>query len=446
MAKLSIPSIDVLAIVHGPTFSTIGANVAILGGNAIAGIVSARALGPAGRGQLAIVVLWSAVIYMIGTLGLPSSCSYHVARLPEKQAALARWFGKLCTVQAIAMTVVSFGVLWWLHERLRLEPPLVLEYATWAAGATITLYASCYLQGRGEFGRFNLLRVIPCVAPAVLIIAGAAATHLTPAEAGAAYLVPTWLTAIPAVIWLRDAGHGDGPVWLSNRERRSMWSYGWRSLASFSGLALNRSADQLVLGLLVPVGSLGVYSVASSASSPMPSLVASLGMVGLPTVAALTGRARTRTTWRTLRRAVYLVAVLSPPLAAVLPWAIPAVYGKSYSDAVVPAELLLLGACFTALASVVDDLLRAHGHPGFVSATQGAGGAVTIFGTLLLHGRPLAAVAIVSSVGFLLAFILGLARLRIATYRSSAAGKHRPTRSVSTDRALRTAPRHLRSP
>jgi O-antigen/teichoic acid export membrane protein len=204
-----------------------------------------------------------------------------------------------------------------------------------------------------------------------------------------------------------------------------MWSYGWRSLASFSGLALNRSADQLALGLLVPVGSLGLYSVAVGASSPLTSLVSSFGMVGLPTVTALVGRPKSIATWRTLRRAACVIALTSPALAVLLPWAIPFVYGARYSTAVFPAEILLLGTVFTALASVVDDLLRAHGHPGFVSITQGAGGAVTIIGTLLLDGRPLAAVALVSSLGFLLAFALALVRLWLSTYRLRAEGKHR---------------------
>jgi O-antigen/teichoic acid export membrane protein len=405
----------VRASLRGPTAATTIANMVILAGNALAGIVSARALGPPGRGQLAIVVLWSALIYMVGSLGLPSSCSYHVARWPDRRPALTTWLRGIAIRQAIAMTAVSAAILFWLEIRLRIAPLLTIEYATWAATATLTLYGTCYVQGLGAFARFNVIRLIPGTVPAVLMLASAAAVRLTPAEAGAAYLLPTWCSAVLACVWLRQATNGIPVRPLSPHERRSAWSYGWRSLASFSGLALNRSADQLALGLLVPVGSLGIYSVAVAASSPLPSLVASFGMVGLPTVTALAGRAKSTATWTTLRRSAYLLALISPPLAVVLPWAIPMVYGAQYSTAVVPAELLLLGAVFTALAAVTDDLLRAHGHPGFVSVTQGAGGAVTIIGTVLLGGHPLGAVALVSSLGFVLAFVLALVRLSIAT-------------------------------
>jgi O-antigen/teichoic acid export membrane protein len=313
------------------------------------------------------------------------------------------------------MTAVSTAVLWWLHLDLGLAPPLTIEFMAWAAASTITVYGTCYVQGLGDFTRFNALRVVPGAVTAALMLAGEVAVRLTPAEVGAAYLIPTCGSAVLGSIWLRRAS-AEVPIrQLSLRERRSMWSYGWRSLAGFSGLTLNRSADQLTLGLLVPAGSLGVYSVAVAASSPLPSIVASLGMVGLPTVAALSGQAKTIATWRILRRAALLLVFMSPIFAVLLPWAIPLVYGAQYSTAVVPAEFLLIGAIFIALTSVIDDLLRAHGRPGFVSISQGAGGVVTIIGTAVLAGHSLGAVAVVSSLGYVLAFALALMRLYVST-------------------------------
>jgi O-antigen/teichoic acid export membrane protein len=404
------------ALLRGPTTLTTFTNAAILAGNALAGAVSARALGPAGRGQLAIVVLWSALISMVGSLGLLSSCSYHVAIWPDRRSALAAWVRRIAARQAIAMTIVSAAIMWWLHIRLRVAPILTIEYTTWAGFAVITVYGVSYLRGLGDFARFNLMRAIPGAIPAVLMLGNAMALDLTPAEAGAAYLVPTCFSAILAYAWLprRTAEVQIRP--LSRAERRSVWSYGWRSLGSFSGLALNSNGDQLALGILVPVGSLGLYSVAASASSPLASMVASLGMVGLPAVAGQVGQAKAMATWKIMRRAIFLLVIVSPAIAALLPWAIPLVYGARYATAVIPAEILLVGGAFTALASVTDELLRAHGHPGFVCITQGVGGCITVTGTVLLGGRPLPAVAFVSSFGFAMTFILAIVRLRRATY------------------------------
>lgn len=402
-----------------PSAATTLANLVILAGAAVAGVVSARALGPAGRGQLAIVVLWSALIHLAGSTGLHSSCAYHLARWPGRRAALAGWLRRIAARQAVAMTALSAGVLYWLHLRLGLPALLTAEYATWAAAGTMALYGASYAQGCQDFARMNAMRILAGGAPAVLMAAGALALRLTPAEAGVAYLAPVWAGAVLACVWLRRASRAADQSPLCPHERRAIWSYGWRSLASLSSLMLNNSSDQITLGFLVPASAVGVYSVAASASTPLPSLLASLGMVGLPTVAALVGPAKAAAAWRTLRHAVMMLAFAAFPLAGLLPWAIPAVYGGQYSSAVLPAEVLLGGAVFAALATVTDDLLRAHGHPGFVSLTQGAGGAVTVTGILLAGGRPLPTVAFVSSLGFALAFSLSLGRLWTVTRRLS---------------------------
>jgi len=402
-------------LLREPTSTTFLTNLAIMGAATLAGALSARELGPAGRGELTLMALWSLLIHIAGSLGLHSSCSYHVARWPDRRAVLAGWFRRIAARQAIAMTAVSIGVLWWLHVHLRIGTLLTIEYTTWAAGATIGLYGVTYAQGTRDFARFNSARLISGAMPAALMLLGTLAPRLTPAEAGAAYLIPTWCGAALAFVWLRQGSCAVRGARLSRRELRSLWSYGRRSIASLSSNLANTSADQYALGFLVPASSLGMYSAAASAVTPMPALIASLGMVGLPEVTAMTGQAKADSTWQTLRRAAFLLAVLAPPCAAVLPWAIPLVYGARYAAAVVPAELLLVGACFAALTTAVDAMLQAHGFPGFACITQGAGGVVTIAGTLLAGGQPLGFVALASSAGFIATFALAFTRLWVAT-------------------------------
>lgn len=243
--------------------------------------------------------------------------------------------------------------------------------------------------------------------------------QLTPAEAGAAYVVPIWISAAIGYRLLRKNCGSRDTAALTKGERHAIYSYARRNFASISSLSLNSNSDQMIIGMLVPVGALGLYSVASSASSPLPSFVTSISMVGLPTVAALTGRAKVDATWRTLKRAVLSLAVVAPACAVALPWVIPTLYGKHFSAAVLPAELLLAGTVFAAFTIVTDDLLRAHGYPGFVSVTQGAGAAVTIVGALVAARRSLDAVAAASSLGYAVAFILATARLRAITWLNS---------------------------
>ena len=54
----------------------------------ISSLVGARALGPAGRGDLLIVVLWPPVIAMFAGLGLPTAYRYWMAKEPERGSRL----------------------------------------------------------------------------------------------------------------------------------------------------------------------------------------------------------------------------------------------------------------------------------------------------------------------------------------------------------------------
>src|SRR5260370_16419510 len=95
------------------------------------------------------------------------------------------------------MTAASAAVMWALCLEVRLDPLLAAEYSTWAAGATISLYGVSCAQGLRDFARFNAIRLITGAIPAVLMLAGAAALRLTPAEPGAPYLFPTWWRPLP---------------------------------------------------------------------------------------------------------------------------------------------------------------------------------------------------------------------------------------------------------
>ena len=431
-----------LAALRGPTGTTTLTNLLIVGSNAIGGIASARALGPAGRGQLTVVMLWSAIINVVGILGLPSAFTYYTARWPDRREALVRFFLRAAAWQAVGATVVSAGLLWWLKVRLHLPAALTAEYVTWAAAAEIGLYGMCFAQGVQNFRHVNQIRAISLAAPTVLLLALVIAVRLTPVEAGAAYVIPN---LIGAAVGYRLLRRHRGPVQstvpvpaVTAPERRAIFSYARRNLVSFSSLALNANSDQMILGMLVPVGALGLYSVAASASSPLPSFVTSISAVGMPAVAALSGRARAAATWRTLGRALLPLAVLAPACALALPWLLPLLYGPRYASAVVPAELLLIGTAFTALTVVADDLLRAHELPGFVSITQGAGAAVTIVGALLLARRSIDAVALFSSLGFAVAFGLAVGRLWLATRPARPVARH-----AAAPAGTRQRPRNL---
>src|SRR5713226_2068886 len=63
-------------------------DVAITLFTVVTSLVGARALGPAGRGDLLLITLWPIVIAMLAELGLPNAYRYWMAREPERVSRL----------------------------------------------------------------------------------------------------------------------------------------------------------------------------------------------------------------------------------------------------------------------------------------------------------------------------------------------------------------------
>ena len=67
---------------------SVGAKVLIIGINALTGIITARALRPEGRGELAAMILWPVFLASALSLGVPSALTFQLKRNPGKQSQL----------------------------------------------------------------------------------------------------------------------------------------------------------------------------------------------------------------------------------------------------------------------------------------------------------------------------------------------------------------------
>src|SRR5262252_1254248 len=67
--------------------TTFGAQIAMLGLGAFSGVMAARLLGPAGRGEFAALVLWPSTLISLAGMGMNQSVVFHSGRnlytLPE---------------------------------------------------------------------------------------------------------------------------------------------------------------------------------------------------------------------------------------------------------------------------------------------------------------------------------------------------------------------------
>jgi O-antigen/teichoic acid export membrane protein len=89
----------------------------IIGLNAATGIVTARALAPAGRGELSAMILSYSFLACALTLGLPSALTYQLRKRPEQASDLIGAGLVLCVLISAASAAVGFFLLpYWIPQ------------------------------------------------------------------------------------------------------------------------------------------------------------------------------------------------------------------------------------------------------------------------------------------------------------------------------------------
>jgi O-antigen/teichoic acid export membrane protein len=129
------------------------------------------------------------------------------------------------------------------------------------------------------------------------------------------------------------------------------------------GYLLQTQLDRVFILWMLPVDNLGIYVVALGCAGVHMTLTRSLGLVVFARGVGMNLYEAIEDFTRLFRHAVVVSTVLSVVIAALLPFAVPMLFGNDFGAAVLPAMLLVLGNLFGSLASLADDALRAQATP-----------------------------------------------------------------------------------
>ena len=139
---------------------------------------------------------------------------------------------------------------------------------------------------------------------------------------------------------------------------------------------LNLRLDFVLLAVLTGPAVLGVYAVASKFAELVKVPAMALTYVLYPRFARQRDEAAARAR-AMLPKAVLLTGGVVAPLW-LLSYLLPVIYGPAFQDAVVPAQIILLGLVFEGAAGVVSGFLYGIGRPGLNSLAILAGLALTV--------------------------------------------------------------------
>lgn len=356
---------------------TLLVNVLILGINLLTGVITARLLGPVGRGEQAAITLWPQALAYALTLGLPSALLYNLKRRPEQSsqlfaAALLLGLG----MGTVATVAGMFLIPLWLTE----YSTQVVHFAQWSMlAAPVMLFTLTFgfaLQARGDFHIFNAVRYLNPLMTLAALIALAATGHFTPFNTALAYILPT----IPTFLWvLTRLWRAYRPVWRGLRPAfGGLVSYGTRSYGVDLMGQLSLQMDRLfVIGLLAPAA-MGIYVVALSLAQMLNVFQAAAVAVLFPKASELGTEGVIRLTGRTVRATTAVTALAAAGLALFGPLALRLVYGPEFVEAVPTLRILLLVMLLNGASLVMVQAFMALGRPGVVNLFQVASLALTV--------------------------------------------------------------------
>ena len=124
---------------------------------------------------------------------------------------------------------------------------------------------------------------------------------------------------------------------------------------------LFQQADKALLLFLLGTEKLGIYAVALTVSMAVATLPSAAGPVVFGIAAQDESEIGSARVARTFRMSAWLWVLAGGALALVVPWLLPIVYGRDFSEAVLPATALIPAAAFAGQASILEESLRARG-------------------------------------------------------------------------------------
>lgn len=358
-------------------------------------LVVARVLGPAGRGEIALMTTIAMLSAGLSLLGIDEANVNFAGRDPAARRALATnsllfagGLGAVTIALLVALGEVVPGIFGDTEPALRwlavaVVPALILKiYLKYLVGADY------------GFGVVNMAWLLPPLVGLVVNVALALVGALTVATAlgtwVAAHVVATAL--LVAYVARRGAGFGAPSLRLA---RRAL-GFGLRSHAGRVMMAGNYRIDQWFVGTMAGSRELGLYSVAVAWSEILFYLPTTLVIVQRPYLVRAEAKEAARRAARVFRGGIAITAVAALGVVVLAPFLCAVVFGSEFRGSIDDLRVLVFGAFGVLAMKLFGNALTAQRSPTRASVAAAVAFAATIALDVLLipaHGGLGAAIA-----------------------------------------------------
>jgi O-antigen/teichoic acid export membrane protein len=389
---------------------------------AITGILSARWLGPSGKGLVAAASTWGQLLGWFVGLGLGFAIQVRIAEKSdeEKHPAISSALGNGLLYAACVGTcagVVGFVLL--TRALAHLGPDTSSVVALTVLPIPLGLLASILASLQLGLGRHRVYALLTIAGPistlAILLIVTGVSGPPSPVTVVLCYLIGGLVAAAFAARQL---------PWMSARIDLRMLlqdiRFGAKTwLTSVMGLVSLR-LDLLILTVFVSAGDIGLYSAANNIMMPITALPYAIALLAAPRAARLGTQVHATASisaiWKSTRDATLLALAGGVALAAAAPVIVPLLLGNAYRPAIPLIWILIAGYVARAVVSVIVSGANGMRRPRAGYLSEGIGLMVTlILLPILLPRWGITGAAAVSTAAYIasgIAAVCWLAKLR----------------------------------
>ena len=337
-------------------------------------LILARYLSVHDRGAYGLAYNAATLVFVFVQLGLPTAAIY----LRRREGSPA---ARLMTTHLFANVVTGLlgaGLVLLTPDavRERLLPGVERETLGWTASLAFALLLAEFLRGVARaLDRFDLhgwsALSLPAGFLALLLI-----TLVWGGGGLDAALASALFVQLGVVLWLSVAllRHTGVEPRLVPDEIRAALRYGIPSHGQNLLLYLQERLEIfLVAYLLVDPVLVGTYAVALSTANPFRLIPNALSMSVFPDLAERDPRAAAHTAATLTRHSLTLTVLLCAVSLPLMPWLMPALFGKAYEAAVAPVLALLPGVCVLAASRLLARYFQAIDSQRILLVARAAG-------------------------------------------------------------------------
>ena len=355
------------------TAHTMAVTMLVLGLNLGTGVITARLLGPDGRGAQAAIGVWVWPILMLFSCGLPTASIYFMRTSKEELNVTCTSIYILAVV--LGIIAVPSGVLSMPFLVGNFGPEIVSSaqlLMIFLPFSMLYMILLSVIRAHDDFAGFNLFRIIQPALTLLMLLGLVAGERLTPLTAAATYslsgalllpwLLPrTWRYAKPklAGAWVR--------IWA---QMKRLMHYGLRAHGIESVKVFGNIIDSVIVIGMLPAEAVGYYTVAKSVAQSLQQTGGAISLVILPNIAEKQLQTAIELSMVAGRFAFWSMLLVGGILLLLAPPLLKIVFGEEFVPAADVFRLLISAAVIQIFTETLMQAFIATGRPGSMSVLQ----------------------------------------------------------------------------